>query len=96
MKLATTEADFSSDIPVVLLSTFGKGGPPGSSATTRKDTFMLIYEPDPVTGRTTLEGTPSISTRGGYRKRGSSSANFPKFGMSFESWDDDDDASECD
>ncbi len=90
MKLATTEADFSSDIPVVLLSSFGKGGPPGSSATTRKDTFMLIYEPDPITGRTTLEGTPAIATRGGYRKRGSSSANFPKYAMSLESWDEND------
>ena len=90
MKIAASDADFSSDLPIVLLSTFGKGGPPGTSATTRKDTFMLIYEPDPETGRTTLEGTPAISTRGGFRKRGSSSANFPKYGMSFESWDEDD------
>ena len=90
MKIAADDAGFSSDLPVVLLSTFGKGGPPGTSATTRKDTFMLIYEPDPETGRTTLGGTPAVSTRGGYRKRGSSSAGFPKYGMSFESWDEDD------
>lgn len=90
MKIAAADADFSSDLPIVLLSTFGKGGPPGTDATTRKDTFMLIYEPDPVTGRTTFGGTPSVATRGGYRKRGSSSANFPKYGMSFESWDDED------
>ncbi|MDB4437970.1 chitobiase/beta-hexosaminidase C-terminal domain-containing protein [bacterium] len=89
MKLGS-EADFSSDIPVVLLSTFSNGPPPASGATDRKDVFMLIYEPDPETGRTTLEGTPALATRGGFRKRGSSSANFPKYGMSFESWDEDD------
>ncbi len=88
MKIGAADADFSSDLPIVLLSTFGKGGPPGSNSTTRKDTFMLIYEPDPATGRSTFEGTPSVATRGGFRKRGSSSAGFPKYGMSFESWDE--------
>jgi len=88
LKLASSETNFSSDLPVVLLSTFGAGSPPGSDSTTRKDVFMLIYEPDPATGRTTLSGTPSLSTRGGYRKRGSSSAGFPKYALSFESWDE--------
>lgn len=87
-KMAASEDDFSSDLPVVLLTTFGTGSPPASSSSTRNDTFMLIYEPDPATGRTTLSGTPSLSTRGGFRKRGSSSANFPKYSMSFESWDE--------
>ncbi|MFT6861847.1 MAG: hypothetical protein ACJAVK_000400 [Akkermansiaceae bacterium] len=88
LKLASSEANFSSDLPVVLLSTFGAGPPPDSGSTSRKDVFMLIYEPDPATGRTTLTGTPSLSTRGGYRKRGSSSAGFPKYAVSFESWDE--------
>jgi hypothetical protein len=88
MKIASSDADFSSDLPIILLSTFGKGSPPSTSATTRKDTFMLIYEPNPETGRSSFTGTPSIATRGGFRKRGSSSAGFPKYGMSFESWDE--------
>lgn len=88
MKIAADDADFTSDLPIVLLSTFGKGSPPSSGATTRKDTFMLIYEPSPETGRASFTGTPSIATRGGFRKRGSSSAGFPKYGMSFESWDE--------
>ncbi len=88
MKIAAGDADFSSDLPIVLLSTFGKGGPPSTTVTTRKDTFMLIYEPDPATGRASFTGTPTVATRGGFRRRGSSSANFPKYGMSFESWDE--------
>lgn len=90
MKIAADQANFTSDLPIVLLSTFGKGAPPGSSATTRKDTFMLIYEPAPETGRSSFNGTPTIATRGGFRKRGSSSAGFPKYAMSFESWDEND------
>jgi len=88
MKLAGTEASFSSDLPVILLSSFGKGAPPDSGSSLRKDTFMLIYEPDEVTGRTTLDGDPVIATRGGYRKRGSSSAGNPKYSMSLETWDE--------
>jgi hypothetical protein len=89
-KLGADRANFSSDLPVILLSSFGKGSPPTSEATTRKDVFMLIYEPDPITSRTTLSGTPSLATRGGYRKRGSSSGGFPKYPMSLESWDESD------
>jgi len=88
MKMAASEENFSSDLPVVLLSTFGGGAPFSSSSSLRRDVFMLIYEPDPVSGRTTFNSEPTLSTRGGYKKRGSSSANFPKYGMSFESWDD--------
>ena len=91
VKLATSEAAFSSDLPIVIFSTFGEGEPPGTGTTIRKDVFTLIYEPDPVTGRTTLDSTPTIATRGGFRKRGRSSANFPKYAMSLETWDENDD-----
>ena len=88
MKMAASEANFSSDLPVVMLSTFGKGAPPESGSTLRKDVFMLIYEPDEVTGRATLSGDPVVASRGGYRKRGSSSAGNPKYSMSLETWDE--------
>lgn len=88
MKLAPSEANFSSDLPVVMLSKFSAGDPPGANASTRVAGFMLIYEPDELTGRTTLSGVPALATRGGYRKRGSSSGGFAKYAMSFESWDE--------
>ena len=88
MKIESSQANFSSDLPVILLSTFGKGVPPSTGSTTRKDVFMLIYEPDPVTGRTTFNSEPMVATRGGFKKRGSSSADFPKYSMSLETWDE--------
>jgi len=86
--LEASEADFSSNLPIILLSTYGGGSPPATGSTTRKESFMLIYEPDPETGRASFSDTPSISTRSGIRKRGSSSASFPKYAMSLESWDE--------
>ena len=88
IKLASSETSFSSDLPVVMLSTFGKGAPPSTDSTTRKDVFMLLFEPDPVTGRTTLESVPTVATRGGFRKRGSSSGGNAKYSMSLETWDE--------
>ena len=86
--LDPSEASFSSNLPIVLLSTYGGGSPPASGATNRKESFMLIYEPNPDTGRASFSETPSVSTRSGIRKRGSSSAGFPKYAMSLESWDE--------
>ena len=88
MKLDPSQADFSSDLPIVLLHKFSPGEPPGANASTRVPGFMLIYEPDPVTGRATLTGEPALGTRCGYRKRGSSSGSFPKYAMALESWDE--------
>jgi len=88
MKIASSEANFSSDLPIVLLSTFSKGAPPESGSTSRKDVFMLIYEPDAITGRTTFASEPDVATRGGFRKRGSSSAGNPKYSMSLETWNE--------
>ncbi|MGI9243300.1 MAG: chitobiase/beta-hexosaminidase C-terminal domain-containing protein, partial [Verrucomicrobiales bacterium] len=90
LKIAASEANFSSDLPVVLLSKFSRGDPPGANASTRVAGFMLIYEPDELTGRTTITGVPSLATRCGYRKRGSSSGGFAKYAMSLESWDEED------
>jgi hypothetical protein len=88
MKLDPSQANFSSDLPIVLLHKFSRGQPPGADARTRVPGFMLIYEPDPETGRATLTGEPSLGTRCGYRKRGSSSGGFPKYAMALESWNE--------
>ena len=90
LKIDKSQAGFSSDLPIVLISTFNNGEPPETNSNERKANFMLIYEPDPTTGRTTLSGTPHIATRGGFRKRGASSANSPKFSLNYESWDEND------
>ena len=86
--LDASEEGFSSNLPIILLSTYGGGSPPSTGATTRKESFMLIYEPDPGTGRASFASTPTVSTRSGIRKRGSSSGGWPKYAMSMETWDE--------
>jgi hypothetical protein len=88
MKLDPSQADFSSDLPIVLLHKFSSGQPPGANDNRRVPGFMLIYEPDPATGRTTLTSEPTLGTRCGYRKRGSSSGGFAKYAMALESWNE--------
>lgn len=91
LKMAGDVAEFSSDLPVIVVSTLGTGTPPGTSSTTRKTAYMFFFEPDPVTGRTTLTQGPALTTRAGVRRRGSSSGNWPKYSLSVETWRDGDD-----
>ena len=91
IKTSAEVLNFSSNLPVVVMTTLGTGAPPGSSATTRKTAYMFFYEPDPETGRTSLRDVAALGTRAGVRKRGSSSSGWPKYAMSVETWNDGDD-----
>ena len=91
LKMSGEVPAFSSNLPVVILSTLGKGAPPGTSSTTRKTAFMFFFEPDPLTGRTVLTQSPALTTRAGVRRRGSSSGGWPKWSLAVETWRDGDD-----
>ncbi|MGK0187810.1 MAG: hypothetical protein ACI9R3_003601 [Verrucomicrobiales bacterium] len=91
LKMADDVPTFSSDLPVIVVSTLGTGSPPDTSSTTRKTAFMFFFEPDPLTGRTVLTQSPAITTRAGVRRRGSSSGAWPKYSLSVETWRDGDD-----
>ncbi|MDC0260120.1 CotH kinase family protein [Akkermansiaceae bacterium] len=91
LKMSGDVPAFSSDLPVVILSTLGTGPPPGTSSTKRKTAFMFFFEPDPETGRTVLTQSPALTTRAGIRRRGSSSGGWPKWSLSVETWRDGDD-----
>ncbi len=91
LKMSGDVPTFSSNLPVVILSTLGTGAPPGTGATTRKTAFMFFFEPDPQTGRTILTQSPALTTRAGVRRRGSSSGGWPKWSLSVETWRDGDD-----
>jgi len=91
LRMGEEVPNFSSDLPVIVLSTLGTGSPPGTSATTRKAAYMFFFEPDPETGRTTLTEMPKLGTRAGVRRRGSSSGQWPKYSLSVETWRDGDD-----
>ncbi|MFN0125752.1 MAG: CotH kinase family protein [Verrucomicrobiales bacterium] len=91
LKMAGDVPAFSSDLPVIVVSTLGQGAPPETDSTTRKSAYMFFFEPDPLTGRTILTQSPALTTRAGVRKRGSSSGGWPKYSMSVETWRDGDD-----
>jgi hypothetical protein len=88
VRISESEAEFSSNLPVVVLTTFGNGWPPGTGSSSHKEVYLLVYEPEIVTGLTNFDSEPSIATRGGFRIRGSSSSNFAKYPLAFESWDE--------
>ncbi|MEC8658695.1 MAG: CotH kinase family protein [Verrucomicrobiota bacterium] len=91
LKMSGSVPNFTSNLPIIVMSTLGKGAPPESGSTARKDAFIFFFEPDPETGRASLKQEPQIFTRSGVRKRGSSSSGWPKYGMSVETWNEGDD-----
>ena len=85
IELSSDARSFSSDIPVVVMERFSGGT---SAANGKAFTFFAFFEPDPRTGRTTLNGPYSLGTRGGWKIRGSSSTGFPKKAYSIEAWNE--------
>ena len=88
LKMSAEVAAFTSNLPLIVHSTLGGGTPPGSGSTTRMPSYLFFFEPDPMTGRTTLTQIPQLTTRAGVRKRGNSSGGWPKYSMSVECWED--------
>jgi hypothetical protein len=88
LKMSAEVAAFSSDLPLVIQSTLGGGTPAGSGSTTRLTSYLFFFEPDPITGLTTLTQIPNLTTRAGVRKRGNSSSGWPKYSMTIECWKD--------
>ena len=86
LRTTSTLGNFSSNLPVVVLENFGAGAVP-SDRTLQAASFSL-FEPDPVTGRTTLTSMPTDSHRCGIKRRGSSTINDPKGSYRLEFWKD--------
>ena len=85
IRLSSTAQSFSSDIPVVIMERFSGGL---TAANGKAFTFFAFFEPDPVSGRTTLNRPYDLGTRGGWKVRGSSSAGFAKKAYSIEAWNE--------
>jgi hypothetical protein len=86
-RLTTDAAAATSNLPMILLDSFGTGAPYESGDTNRRPMMMAIFEPKgEVNPRSSLLNPPDLVTRIGARKRGSSSAGWPKYAMSIESW----------
>ena len=81
-KLAAEISSFSSNLPIVVVDTFGDG----INQTFLAETLTSII---PVTGsRATITDAPGFAGRAGLRIRGSSSTGFPKKQYFLETWDD--------
>ncbi len=81
--LASDVVSFTSDLPLVILESFGAGGIPQNSY---QPVFMAVFEQ--VNGRTSLTSLPTLSSRAGIKVRGSSTAGWPKPSLTLETWDE--------
>lgn len=82
--LDSTAAAFSSNLPVMVLSSFGIA----LNETTKQPVSFQLVEPSKENGRTTLGASASVEGRGTAKYRGSSSLGFPKHSLAFEAVDE--------
>ena len=81
--LHTNVVGFSSDLPVIVLHTLGKGMP---NATRLTFAHMSVFEP--AGGQTSLTNRPVLTSRVGIQIRGSSTEGMAKSSYKLEVWDE--------
>ncbi len=89
IKLADELADRDSNIPLVIVDTFGDGvarkdGPPMTN-------MAIGFQDVSEDGRSQIVGPLETNSRGGIRRRGQSSSGFAKFPMRLELWNHEND-----
>ncbi|MEM7234561.1 MAG: chitobiase/beta-hexosaminidase C-terminal domain-containing protein, partial [Planctomycetota bacterium] len=84
VELASSAANFSSNLPIVVIENFDEGEP-GTSRF--EPAFMAIFMPG-QDGRTRFDQPPVLQTRIGIKRRGSSTAGQPKGQYAIEAWDE--------
>jgi len=84
--LLSGPAAFTSDLPLVVIETFGAGDIPHPDNPVRQPCAMMIIEP--VNGVSTLTGEPAITSRAGVHRRGESTlrSTGSKPNLSLETW----------
>ncbi|MGK0190687.1 MAG: hypothetical protein ACI9R3_006517, partial [Verrucomicrobiales bacterium] len=88
-KLEEDAAAFTSNLPIILIDSFGGRTIPAAGSTSRLPMIMAIFEPKDTgdgTMRSSMINEPDLVTRMGARKRGSSSGGWPKNHFSVEAW----------
>lgn len=81
--LAADVRAFSSDLPILVMHTLGKGT---AGTTVYRAMACDLFEP--VHGRSALTRPPHLATRGGLKLRGSSTEGLAKSSFAMEFWDD--------
>lgn len=85
IQLNNNVVNFSSDLPLVIIHSFGSGSFSGGGGS-QVDTISVvaIFDVDPETGRSSLTNKPQVLTRAGINLRGSSTQGFPKSSYAVE------------
>jgi hypothetical protein len=73
LRLLTNTLDFTSTLPVLVMDTFGRPMPVSGNLS-----FVHLSLHEPVQGKTSLTNPPTLTTRAGFRVRGSTSAGMPQ------------------
>jgi hypothetical protein len=84
LQLAASLANFSSDLPLVVLHNFGGGTVP---ANYDQPAYLAIFEPG-AEGRSSLTNAAELATRVGFNIRGRSTAGMEKASYAVELWDE--------
>ncbi len=88
IKIDSSIQSNDSNLPIVVIDTFGGAIPPSGSTLLQLGASVFI-DTDNVTGRASIIGPADYAGRGGIRSRGNSSSGFPKQQYKFETWDED-------
>ncbi|MES2466412.1 MAG: CotH kinase family protein [Verrucomicrobiota bacterium] len=81
LQLAANAAGFSSAMPIVAISNFAAGTPPGEGD---QASFMWVWEPVAPDNRARFTNSPKLFTRSVIDRRGSSTLDNPKFSLNVE------------
>ncbi|MBM3846690.1 MAG: hypothetical protein FJ405_10465, partial [Verrucomicrobia bacterium] len=85
MRLDPAMRDISSDLPLVLVHSFGTGGFDDAN---KRPCVVFVHEP--FRGRSSFTNAPDQIFRAGFKIRGSSTAGNPKFNWAVDTWGEDD------
>lgn len=83
-RLAPALESFSSNLPLLVLNSFGRTIPEG----TRSPVYLTVLNPEAETGRTRILSPPDFTRRAAAEIRGSSSTQFPKKSYGLELQDE--------
>jgi hypothetical protein len=86
IQITQDTGNITSDLPAVIIYNFGAGAVPIDPGDPEQFANFSFYEP--VNGKTSLSGVPSLSSRGGFHVRGSSTRYLPKQSWAVKFWDE--------
>jgi len=83
LRLHTNTARFTSSLPLLVMDTLGLDTPVSAQGS-----FVHLSLHEPVNGRASLTSAPALTTRAGFRVRGSTSSGFPQSPFAVEFLDE--------